>query len=249
MMTESLEQPEIKSDGATQEQETLVNQGVSGVRNPEKLLELFNAQKDELKALKSYKKQQDDAIAAAEAKRLEEKGAYESLLPIKIQEAVTPVNQALEVERKRAEKLATDLAKAKAEYESLSSGYKQEKLKSLVNQAFTAQDTSGVKGDPAAFDLFWKGYGDKFALDEASGTPAVSDFESPAAFLATLHKDPTASRLFLANMPEGSGSAPQSTSGRATGTQPKVLSTADVAKSRDKDLMVKIMRGEVVVRD
>jgi hypothetical protein len=214
------------------------------IRNVDGLKKAYDAVKLELKELKSYKQQQDKVAQDAEAKRLADKGAFEALLPIKVKEAVDPVNQMLEAEKRKAEKLATENAKLKADYESLQSGYKTEKLKSLVNQSFTA---SG--GDPDAVDLLWGAYGNKFTLTEDGKPVLQGSNQAISEYMKTLQGDSVGSRLFLAKQAEGTGTNPQNNAGKGgTGVQARIMTNAEANASRDPKLMEKINSGEVIIK-
>lgn len=230
---------------AVETSEAAVNQS-SEVRNPDKLLELYNAQKAELKELKTFRTQQETLAQQAEAKRLEEKGQYEAALTLKVQEALTPVNQLFEAEKKRSEKLATENAKIKAEYEALEKGYKGEKLKSLVNQSFAASD-----GDTEVFDLFWSGYGGQFSLSD-DGKPVLSGSNDDInTFMKTLSATPVGARLFKANLPEGSGTTPQSTNSKGSTPKaaPRVVTQAEALNPRKAGFTLEdVMKGDVVIQ-
>jgi hypothetical protein len=211
------------------------------VRNPDRLLELFNAQKEELKALKAYREAKEAELAQAEAERLAAQGQYEALIPIKIDEALKPVNEKLIAEQKRAEKSEADLAKAKAEYDALKAEIKLSAVKDAVYGAFT---NPKVGGDPATGkDAFWKLYGSEVKFD-ADGRPTDLD-----ELFTNLKADSFGAKLFLATTPEGSGTPPQSGVSRSAGkASPKVITQSEFNKRGNGYTIEQVISGEISIR-
>ncbi len=221
-------------------------QGTSTVRNPDRLLELYESQKAELKELKAFKAQQEAEKQALEAKRLEEKGQYEALIPLKVEEALKPVNQSLEAEKKRAEKLATELAKIKVEKENLEQEYRGEKLKSLVNPLF--RQSGGKDG---AEEFLWAKFGGQFDLNDGKPVLSGSDKEL-SAFFEELKKDPVGALLFEPTLPEGSGTNPQTTAGKGSGGKaaPRVVTAVEALNPRKAGFTLEdIASGAVVIKN
>lgn len=246
MTTETTEQTTNETTGlqGSTTPETPVNQSVqTEIKNPDALLKAYEATKTELKELKEFKATIEKEKQLAEAKRLEEKGQYEKALELKIQEAVTPVNQSLEQERKAKEKLAKDAQTWQEKYLNLQKEVTTEKLKNGVNQLFLSSE---AQGDKDALGLFWAQYGGQFKLSD-DGKPVLSDGSDPLEFIKGLHKDPGAKRLFLANIPEGSGTNPQTGSGKASGAKPIVMTVSEQMKSRDPKILEKIVKGEIKI--
>lgn len=224
--------------------EAPVNQSTqTEIKNPDGLLKAYEATKEELKTLKEFKATIEREKQQLEAKRLEEKGQYEKALELKINEALTPVNQSLEQERKAKEKLAKDAQTWQEKYLNLEKEVKTEKLKNGVNQLFLSSE---AQGDKDAIDLFWAKYGNQFTLSD-DGKPVLSDGSDPLEFIKGLHKDPGAKRLFLANIPEGSGTNPQTGSSKGSGVKPVVMTAAEQMKSKDPKILQKIISGEIKI--
>lgn len=227
--------------------ETPVNQ-TTEVKNPDALLKAYEATKEELRVLREFKKAQEAKEQQLETERLKREQQYEALIPLKVKEAVEPVNQSLDAERKKAEKLANDYAKLKTDYESLQKGYKTEKLKTAVNQAFISPD---VNGDPDAVELFWATFGSKFDLSD-DGKPVVTGSDSDLlGFMTGLKTDPGAKRLFKADLPEGAGTNPQSANNKAPTptTKPRVITAEEAMYPKKYGVTLEdIQSGKVVVK-
>lgn len=236
------------SIGSGKTAETVVNQASTEIKNPDALLKAFESTKAELKELKDFKRKTEENLTAAETKRLEEKGQYEALIPIKVKEAVESVNQLLQAETKKVEKLTKDKAELETRFDSLQKEYKGEKLKTLVNQTFL---DSEIKGDPEALDLFWSAYGSKFDLSN-DGKPVVSGSDkSLSDYIGELKKTPVGSRLFLADIPEGSGTNPQSGSSKGSGgdNKPRVVTAAEAMNPKKAGFTLEDVRdGKVVIK-
>lgn len=246
MSIESTEQTTNETTGlqGTQPTETPVSQSsTTEIKNPEALLNAYEATKAENKRLREFEAAVKKEQQQTEARRLEEKGQYEKALELKISEALTPVNQSLEQERKQREKLAKEAQTWQEKYTNLEKEVKTEKLKNGVNQLFLSSD---AQGDKDAIDLFWAKYGNQFTLSD-DGKPVLSDGSDPLEFIKGLHKDPGAKRLFLANIPEGSGTNPQTGSGKGTGAKPIVMTAAEQMKSKDPKILQKIISGEIKI--
>lgn len=211
------------------------------VRDPDRLLELYRERGEELKTLREYKATQDAAVAKANADRLAAQGQYEALVPIKIEEALAPVNQSLAAEKARADKVAADLEKAKAEYAALKSEIQTNTLKDAVYSAFV---NPKVGGDPATSrDALWKLYGSDVKLD-TTGKPI--ELEN---LFTELKADPFGAKLFLAVTPEGSGTPPQGGVTRPSGkAAPKEVTAAEFNRRGSGYTTEQVIAGEVVIK-
>jgi hypothetical protein len=240
----------ITSTGTTPTvNETPVNQSTQAttteIKNPDGLLNAYEALKAENKELRSFKTQAEQVKQAEEAKRLEQQGQYEALIPLKVKEALDPVNQSLEAERQAKETVSKKLAKLESEYNNLQAQYKQEKLQRAVNQLFMSPE---IGGDPAAEKLFWSAYGSNFDLDN-DGKPVAKDGSELPKFLEGLKSDPAAQRLFLAKVPEGSGTLPQgTTTGGQTKTPIAISSEAALNLKKAGVTLEQIAAGEVLIK-
>lgn len=214
------------------------------VKNPDKLLELYNAQKVELKELKAFKLAKEEEVSLAEQKRLEEKGQYEALIPKKIEEAVSPLKKEIEKLIKERDDLTARLTHSKTEFESLQTAVRTEKVKDATYTEFLAKD-----GSPkTSKDVFWKLYGDQVAVDD-KGNP--SDLES---LFTKIKSDEFGASLFTVKVPEGSGTPKQN----GTVSKPKEVGPIVITRSEANNVgflrksgytLEQITKGEIIIKD
>lgn len=215
----------------------------STVKNPDKLLEHYNAQKEEIKELKAFKLAEEKKARELEQKRLEEKGEYEALIPKKIEEATTPLQKQIEKLNKEKEELAKDLSKATSQFESLQSEIKTNQIKDATYKEFLAQD-----GSPkTSKEVFWKLYGDQVKVDE-TGLPVKLD-----KLFETIKADDFGASLFTVKVPEGTGTVKQTNTTKSKEAGPIVISQAEANDlrfmRRNGYTLEQISKGEVLIKD
>jgi hypothetical protein len=234
VVTSEAVSPEVKPEVIQAPTET-------GVRNPDKLLELYNSQKEELKELKAFKESQTKAQSKAEQKRLEDLAQYEALVPLKVKEATEPLSaQLAKIEAEKID-IAKKLAESKAQYEKLQSDISTANTKATVYSEFLAQ-----KGDPSvSSDEFWNLYGSKVTLDKSG---VVSDIPN---LFKTVQESTLGKRLFLANVPSGTGTpASNGSVGKVSNsTEPRVVTQAQLLNPKKYGITTEDVRsGKIIVR-
>lgn len=212
------------------------------VRDPNKLLELYNQQKEELRVLKDFKSKQEQAQSKAEQERLQKEQQYEALIPIKVKEAVEPVQANLTKAEQEKAKLQEKLALAEKKYQDLQTEIKVSKSQDIFYSEFLGQN-----GDPkTSKETLWKLYGDKVTFDDKGSITRVPEL------FKSLQSDDFGSKLFIASNPSGSGTSPQGKANVSTSTSsaPRVVTKAMLLSPRKHGFtMNDITTGKVVVED
>jgi len=213
----------------------------SGVRNPDKLLELYNQQKEELKSLKDFKASKEAESSQAEQDRLKKEQQYEALIPVKIKEAIDPLQkQVTKLEKERGD-WETKYKESNTQYEALQTTIKTDKLKDELYQGFLSQ---GGDSKSTTKDTLWKIYGSDVKVDD-SGKP--NDLE---AMFITMKADSFGQKLFVATVPEGTGTPPQSNLSpkASTGSKPISVTKAMLLNPKRHGITPeKLISGEMVV--
>lgn len=212
------------------------------VRDPNKLLELYNQQKDELKELRNFKTKQEQEKSKAEQERLQKEQQYEALIPLKVKEAVEPIQSNLtKVEQEKA-KLQEKLAQAEKKYQDLQTEIKVSKSQDVLYTEFLS-----ANGDPkTSKETLWKLYGDKVTFDDKGSVQGVSEL------FKSLQSDDFGSKLFIVSTPSGSGTSPQGKSNVTTNASsaPRVVTKAMLLSPRKHGFtMDDITTGKVVVEE
>ena len=214
----------------------------SSVRNPDKLLELYNQQKEELKSLKDFKASKEAESSQAEQDRLKKEQQYEALIPVKVKEALDPLQKQVTKLEKERNDWETKYKESNTQYEALQTTLKTDKLKDQVYQGFLA---TGGDSDTSK-DAFWKLYGSDITVDEEGSAKDLDPlFDS-------LKKDKFGAKLFVATVPEGSGTPQQSTSTpKATQTsKPREVTKAQLLNPKKHGITTEdIIAGKVVVSE
>jgi len=214
----------------------------SGVRNPDKLLELYNQQKEELKSLKDFKAGKEAESSQAEQERLKKEQQYEALIPVKIKEATDPLSKQLDKLTKERGEWETKYKESNTQYEALQTTLKTDNLKDEVYQGFLSQ---GGDSKTTSKDTLWKLYGGDITVDEKGG---AKDLE---AMFTTMKADSFGQKLFVAVAPEGTGTPQQSTSTPKTqkGNSPVVVVTKAMLLNPKRHGITpeKLISGEMVV--
>lgn len=247
--------PGTAESTTTQNSQSQSGSGDAGVRNPDKLLELFNKQKDELKELKAFKAQQEKLKADAEAERLKKEQQYEALIPLKIDEAVNPLKQQLESLNAEKDRLAKELAEAIAAKTTIENEKNTEKLKRSVYKSYIKNGGIESEGEDSPFDLLWNSYASKFSLNKDNIDVNATDEKgkplSLDGFITSLKQKPSLAPLFKAELTNGSGTPPQATQGRSTvsdGVKPRVVTKEQMANPKRHGFTIQdIKDGKVVI--
>ena len=214
----------------------------SGVRNPDKLLELYNQQKEELKTLKDFKASKEAESSQAEQDRLKKEQQYEALIPVKIKEATDPLQkQVTKLEKERGD-WEEKFKSANSQYEALQTTIKTDKLKDEFYQAFTSQNGDAKS---TSKDTLWKLYGSEITVDEEG---SAKDLD---ALFTTMKADSFGQKLFVATLPEGTGTPQQSTGTPKAqkGNSPVVVVTKAMLLNPKRHGITpeKLISGEMVV--
>jgi len=213
----------------------------SGVRNPDKLLELYNQQKEELKTLKDFKAGKEDEARGMEEERLKKEQQYEALIPVKIKEATDPLQKQLDKLTKERGEWETKYKESNTQYEALQTTIKTDKLKDEVYQGFLSQ---GGDSKTTSKDTLWKLYGGDITVDEKGG---AKDLE---AMFTTMKADSFGQKLFVATVPEGTGTPQQSsnTPKASTGNKPRSVTKAMLLNPKKHGITPEdIISGKVLV--
>lgn len=214
--------------------------GRSEVRNPDKLLELFNSQKEELTALKLYKAKRDKELSDLDQERLKKDQQYEALFPIKIEEAVKPYLE--KVNAYEADKLALSnkLQESETKYQKLQESLKVSSQKELLYSEFT-----NAQGNPKVTkEALWKLYGSDVKTDKDGHTVELPEL------IKTIQSDSFGSSLFVTPSPSGSGTSPQTKANTAKleTDKPRSVTQAMLLNPRKHGInMADISSGKIVV--
>lgn len=209
------------------------------VRNPEKLLELFNAQKAEMAALKAYKTEQENKVALSEQDRLKKEQQYEALVPIKIEEALKPYLEQIKEFETTKSTLATKLAEAEKRYTDLQDKLKTQSLQDSLYSEFVNQ-----KGDATLNKLdLWKLYGDSVKIDKDGNALELS------ALMETIKASTLGAKLFVTVTPVGSGTSGTKASATKEATdKPRVVTQAMLLNPRKHGInTADVKSGKIVV--
>lgn len=209
------------------------------VRNPEKLLELFNQQKVDLAELKKYKTDREQELATLEQDRLKKEQQYEALIPIKIQEAIKPYVTELENFKSAKVTLENQLLEAQSKYQMLQDSLLDASLKESLYAEFLKSD-----GDPkTSKDALWKLYGDSATVKEGK-------IEGLTDLIKTIQSDTIGSRLFTVKQPNGTGTPPQTKTGvtQDSPNTPRSVTKAMLLNPRKHGFSTEdIISGKVIV--
>lgn len=174
----------------------------TSVRNPERLLELFNQQKEELANLKKYKSDRDTELGAIEQDRLKKEQQYEALIPLKIEEALKPYTEKLTAYETEKVTLQNQLLESQSKYQTLQDSLTTASLKDSLYAEFVKSE-----GDPSTSkESLWKLYGDQATIKEGK-------IESLPDLIKTIQSDSFGAKLFIAKVPNGSATPPQTKAG------------------------------------
>ena len=213
----------------------------SGVRNPDKLLELYNQQKEELKSLKDFKAGKEAESSQAEQDRLKKEQQYEALIPVKVKEATDPLQKQLDKLTKERGDWETKYKESNTQYEALQTTIKTDKLKDQFYQAFTSQNGDAKS---TSKDTLWKLFGSDVKVDDSG---SAKDLD---ALFTTMKADSFGQKLFVAVAPEGTGTPQQTTSTPkvSTGSKPIVVTKAMLLNPKRHGITPeKLISGEMIV--
>ena len=213
----------------------------SGVRNPDKLLELYNQQKEELKSLKDFKASKESEARGQEEDRLKRESQYEALIPLKVKAATEPLQKQLDKLTKERGDWEAKFNSTNSQFEALQTTIKTDKLKDEVYQGFLSH---GGDAKSTSKDTLWKIYGSDVKADE-SGKPTDLD-----ALFTTMKTDSFGQKLFVAVAPEGTGTPPQSNSSpkASASNKPVVVTKAMLLNPKKHGITPeKLISGEMVV--
>jgi hypothetical protein len=213
------------------------------VRDPQNLLKLYNATKEENKALKAYKLSVDKVKAKQEAERLKREQQYEALLPLELEKAKEPLVSKIS----ELEKMLEKASKESQTYKKTLEDYKTEQYKSQLRTKLTEKfaKSGGNVSDSSTVDYLLTSYGDKFALNDKGEFATDVD-----ALFKDLKTKAIGQALFLANVGEGSGMEPKQTTTRQPGTKvPRVVTEAEMMNPRKHGFTMKdVLDGNVVLQ-
>lgn len=212
----------------------------SEVRNPEKLLELFNAQKEELSALKTYKATRDQELSTLEQDRLKKEQQYEALIPLKIEEALKPYLEKVTSYEADKVNLSNKLLEAESKYQELQESLKVASQKDSLYSEFTS-----ASGNPKVTkEALWKLYGSDIKTDKEGNT-----IEWPE-LIKTIQADTFGASLFVVSSPSGSGTSPQTKANTAKQetNKPRSVTQAMLLNPRKHGInMSDISSGKIIV--
>jgi hypothetical protein len=203
------------------------------------LVKAFAATKAELATFRAKANQ-------AEQDELARKQRYEELLPLKIDEATTPLRTELDKAQKELAKRDKALAELQTLYTGLETSVKEAKVQGAVKNAYLASGPI-TEGADAAFDLIYRTHQDKFVLD---GDSVKADGQDLSAFFAELKKAPVYSAMFAAEVkPSGTGTPPTKAVAGAGGSGVATMKAGDMMKRNwgSGDPLQDIIDGKIVV--
>lgn len=211
----------------------------TSVRNPERLLELFNQQKEELATLKKYKTDRDTELSVIEQDRLKKEQQYEALIPLKIEEALKPYTEKLTAYESEKVTLSNKLLEAESKYQTLQDSLTSASLKDSLYSEFVKSE-----GDPATSkESLWKLYGDQATITEGK----ISDLPG---LIKTIQEDSFGAKLFIAKVPNGSATPPQTKAGvtKTETDKPRSVTKAMLLNPRKHGInTADIISGKIVV--
>lgn len=211
----------------------------TSVRNPERLLELFNQQKEELASLKKYKTDRDTELSTIEQDRLKKEQQYEALIPLKIEEALKPYAEKLTAYESEKVTLSNKLLEAESKYQTLQDSLTTASLKDSLYSEFVKSE-----GDPATSkESLWKLYGDQATITEGK----ISDLPG---LIKTIQSDSFGAKLFITKVPSGSATPPQTKAGvnKEAASQPRSVTKAMLLNPRKHGInTADIISGKIVV--
>lgn len=211
----------------------------TSVRNPERLLELFNQQKEELANLKKYKTDRDTELSQIEQARLQKEQQYEALIPIKIEEALKPYTEKLTAYESEKVTLSNKLLEAESKYQSLQDSLTTASLKDSLYSEFVKSE-----GDPATSkESLWKLYGDQATITEGK----IADLPG---LIKMIQDDSFGAKLFVAKVPNGSATPPQTKAGvtKEATDKPRSVTQAMLLNPRKHGInTADIISGKIVV--
>lgn len=212
----------------------------STVRNPDKLLERYEAQKAELAELKKYKSTKDAELSASEQERLKKEQQYEALVPLKIEEALKPYLAQVKTFESDKATLTTKLAESEKKYNDLQSLLKTNSLQESLYSEFIAQKGDGTLVDKSAL---WKIYGDGVKLS-SEGDPIELD-----KLMETIKGTTLGAKLFTVVSPVGSGTTQtKATQMKTDSDKPRVVTQEMLLNPRKHGINTKdITSGKIVV--
>lgn len=239
--TETLQAPQVTRTVDVTATPILPVQPESTVRNPDKLLELFNAQKAELAEYKKYKTTRESELGVIEQDRLKKEQQYEALIPLKIEEALKPYLEKVALYETDKVNLSNKLLEAQSKYQMLQDSLNVSSMKDSLYTEFVA-----AKGDPSTSkEALWKLYGADIKVDK-DGKPT----ELPE-LMKTIQADSFGSRLFIATVPSGTGTTPQTTkagSAKTESDKPRSVTQAMLLSPRKHGItMADIGSGKIIV--
>lgn len=208
--------------------------GGDGVRNPGKLLERYNASKNELKQTKSAFKELENRLQeienqkkAEEEKRLSEDRSWQELLERKEKQFQADLAKAVEQRDNQIKELQTSLQTAEKLAEEVKQQFEQtqSQLKTFETKQGVMDQIRGELDPSADLEYFWFKHGKSFTNDSERGL----QYGNKPFTADTFKADPQMSAFLRKNAPEGSGTNPGHDSGdigknqkAPTGTKPRL---------------------------
>lgn len=161
--------------------------------------------KTSLKAVKAELKTFKDKATQAEQEELARQKRYEDLLPLKIDEATTPLKSQVDKLQKDLEKKAKAYDELQAAYTGLETSVRSAKVQNEVKSAYLAAGAL-KEGADEAFNVIFSTHKDKFTLD---GDTVKAGDQDLATFFGELKKAPVFSAMFATDpKPSGTGTPP-----------------------------------------
>lgn len=211
----------------------------SPVRNPEGLLNAYEAQKKEIADLKAFKLKRESELSAIEQDRLKKEQQFEALIPLKIEEALKPYAEKLTAYEIDKVSLTAKLSEAETKYEDLKNSLKLSSDKEALYAEFLVQ-----KGDNSTSkDALWKLYGSEVKQDKDGQPIELTEL------VKTIALDSFGSKLFSLPALSGTGTPPQkSTAAKEATDKPRSVTQAMLLNPRKHSIKTEdIMSGKIVV--
>jgi hypothetical protein len=192
--------------------------GGGNVRNPEKLLERYNASKADLKQTKSALKELETRLQeienqkkTEEEKRLSEDRNWQELLERKEKQFQADLAKAVEQRDNQIKELQTSLQTAQQSAEEVKQQFEQtqSQLKSFETKQGVMDQIRGELDPSADLDYFWFRHGKSFSTDPEKGL----QYGGKPFTAETFKSDPQMNVFLRKNAPEGSGTNPGHDSG------------------------------------